>query len=386
MPINILRMKRFFLILTLATTFLVSCGGGVKTSVEGRFVSDEELVVTLERISDGYDSVDKIGEQMLSHNGSFEFEFDVEADASPRLYRLCFSNGIRPITIVVAPGDDIYVDSVGNLFLNYKVKGSEESALIESFNKEYFALVDKLAALSEQMSLANADMLKLNQEAYKTAESAMQAQLRFVASHSSSIAAFYATRQHVVEEYVPMLSGKGISKLHLETLKSGLETQYPESPYIALVQQEIDNAEALVALTSNIVEQSYPDIELDDMYKTMHRLSALDGKVVLLYFWSANIPLCNSINAELKGIYEEYHDKGFEVYHVCVDESRSLWIEAVRAQQHPWISVFGSTDPRVFSLYAVYQVPMAYIISRDGTMSICPLESDRLEKEIKKRL
>ena len=122
------------------------------------------------------------------------------------------------------------------------------------------------------------------------------------------------------------------------------------------------------------------------MYKKMHRLSELDGKVVLLYFWSAQIPLCNSINAELKTLYEKYHDKGFEVYHVSADENRALWIEATRAQEHPWISVFGSTDPTVFSLYAVYQVPMAYIISRDGTINICPLESKELEKQIKKRL
>jgi peroxiredoxin len=122
------------------------------------------------------------------------------------------------------------------------------------------------------------------------------------------------------------------------------------------------------------------------MYKNMHRLSELDGKVVLLYFWSAQIPLCNSINAELKDIYAKYHDKGFEVYHVSVDENRALWIEAARAQEHPWISVFGSTDPKVFSLYAVRQVPLAFIISRDGSIDICPLESESLEKEIKERL
>ena len=89
---------------------------------------------------------------------------------------------------------------------------------------------------------------------------------------------------------------------------------------------------------------------------------------------------------EIESMYEKYHDKGFEVYHVSADESRALWIEATRAQSHPWISVFGSTDPTVFSLYAVSQVPMAYIISRDGSIDICPLKIEELEKQIKKRL
>ena len=183
-----------------------------------------------------------------------------------------------------------------------------------------------------------------------------------------------------------MLRGKGISTPHLQSLKEGLAKAYPESPYIALLEREIANVEALVELAANLQQTSYPDIELDDMYKKMHRLSDLDGKVVLLYFWSAQIPLCNSINAELKTLYEKYHDEGFEVYHVSADENRALWIEATRAQEHPWISVFGSTDPKVFSLYAVHQVPMAYIISRDGSVDACPLEVESLEKEIKKRL
>ncbi len=380
-------MKRLVLFVSAVVVLLSSCAtSGVKTSVEGRFVCNEPLTVSLERISDNYDAVDKVAEALLEANGSFEFKFNVERHSSPRLYRLSFSNGLRPIMLVVAPGDDIYVDSVGNLFLNYKVKGSVESQLIEQFNKEYYASVDKLAKLSEQIALSNGNILKLNQEAYKAAESAMQAQMRFIGSHSSSIAAFYASRQHVVEEYVPMLNGKGITVLHLQTLMEGLAKAYPESPYIAVLEREIANVEALEELTSNIKEESYPDIELDDMYKTMHRLSDLDGQVVLLYFWSAQIPLCNSINAELKDLYSKYHDKGFEVYHVSADESRSLWIEATRVQQHPWISVFGSTDPRVFSLFAVNQVPMAYIISRDGSIEICPLIKESLEKEIKKRL
>ena len=380
-------MKRVLLLIVAVVSLLTSCAtSGVKTTIEGRFVCNEELVVTLERISDAYDSVTKVAEVTLPSDGSFEFKFDVERGASPRLYRLCFSNGVRPITLVVAPGDDIYVDSLGNLFLNYKVKGSEESALIESFNKEYFAAADRLASLSEQIALAQNNILKLNQEAYKAAEEAMRVQLRFVGSHPASVAAFYASRQHVVEEYVPMLQGRGISTLHLLSIKEGLEKAYPESPYIAILEREIADVEAFVELTNNIQETSYPDIELDDMYKNMHRLSELDGKVVLLYFWSAQIPLCNSINAELKPLYKKYHDEGFEIYHVSADENRALWIEATRAQEHPWISVFGSTDPKVFSLYAVHQVPMAYISSRDGSVDACPLEVESLEKEIKKRL
>lgn len=382
-------MKRLFYFATIIALAVAatSCSkSAVKSVVRGRFVTDRVDSVFLERISDDYDAVTRVGATRLSDDGSFEFKFAMDNATTPSLYRLSFDSNVRPITLVIAQGDDIYIDSVGDLFLNYEVQNSEESKLIEQFNKEYYASVDRLANLSEQIARGGNNVVQLNMQAYIAAKDAMQAQVRFVGSHQQSLAAFYASRQHVVEEYVPMLEGKGISTPHLQALKLGLEERYPESPYIKLLEGEIEEAQALALLAENVTETAYPNIVLDDMYKEKHSLSDLDGNVILLYFWSAELPLCNNINAELKELYEKYHEDGFEVYHVSVDGSRALWIEAVRAQQLPWTSLFGGNDPQLFTLYNIVELPMAYIISRDGTIDTCSLDPKTLESEIKSRI
>lgn len=382
-------MKRLFYFATIIALAVAatSCSkSAVKSVVRGRFVTDRVDSVFLERISDDYDAVTRVGATRLSDDGSFEFKFAMDNATTPSLYRLSFDSNVRPITLVIAQGDDIYIDSVGDLFLNYEVQNSEESKLIEQFNKEYYASVDRLANLSEQIARGGNNVVQLNMQAYIAAKDAMQAQVRFVGSHQQSLAAFYASRQHVVEEYVPMLEGKGISTPHLQALKLGLEEHYPESPYIKLLEGEIEEAQALALLAENVTETAYPNIVLDDMYKEKHSLSDLDGNVILLYFWSAELPLCNNINAELKELYEKYHEDGFEVYHVSVDGSRALWIEAVRAQQLPWTSLFGGNDPQLFTLYNIVELPMAYIISRDGTIDTCSLDPKTLESEIKSRI
>lgn len=382
-------MKRLFYFATIIALAVAatSCSeSAVKSVVRGRFVTDRVDSVFLERISDDYDAVTRVGATRLSDDGSFEFKFAMDNATTPSLYRLSFDSNVRPITLVIAQGDDIYIDSVGDLFLNYEVQNSEESKLIEQFNKEYYASVDRLANLSEQIARGGNNVVQLNMQAYIAAKDAMQAQVRFVGSHQQSLAAFYASRQHVVEEYVPMLEGKGISTPHLQALKLGLEERYPESPYIKLLESEIEDAQALALLAENVTETAYPNIVLDDMYKEKHSLSDLDGNVILLYFWSAELPLCNNINAELKELYEKYHEDGFEVYHVSVDGSRALWIEAVRAQQLPWTSLFGGNDPQLFTLYNIVELPMAYIISRDGTIDTCSLDPKTLESEIKSRI
>ena len=380
-------MKRLILALVAIATMLTSCATNeVKTTIEGRFVGNRVDSVFLEQVSDLYDAVNRLGGEALASDSSFKFEFKMAKDSSPRFFRLTFDSTIRPITLVVKPGDNIYLDSAGDIFLNYEVQNSEESKLIEEFNKEYFASVDRLAHLTERIANNEKGVSALSMQAYAAAKSAMQAQVRFVGSHQNTLAGFYAARQHVVEEYVPQLEGKGISLPHIQALKEGLEQSYPDSPFIALLERDLAQAQALADLAEKVVETSYPDITLEDMYKQQHSLSDYNGKVVLLYFWSAELAVCNNINAELKTLYEKYHDQGFEVFQVSADTERALWIEAVRAQQLPWTALYAGNEGRVFTLYSVAQLPMAYIISRDGTLTQCPLSSSELEKEIKKRL
>ena len=174
--------------------------------------------------------------------------------------------------------------------------------------------------------------------------------------------------------------------MHYRTVLEGLLERYPDSPYIAILEREIAEAEAISDLANRVEIAAHPEIELEDIYKQSHKLSDLDGKVVLLYFWLSESALCNNINAELKALYERYHGDGFEVYHVSADGDIAQWVEAVRQQGHPWISVYGGANADVFTLFNVQQLPMAYIIDRDGNINHTSLALDELEREIERRL
>lgn len=381
-----LRMKRF-LFGTIAALMLLSCSSDRathQTIVEGRFVGSNVDSVFLERVSDTFITPERIAATALADNGAFRFAFDIEEGTSPRFYKLSFTDSTRPVTLVIAPGDNIRLEAAGDIFLNYTVEGSDESALIREFNREYFAACDRLALIAE--SIANTSKAIPEREAYLAARNAIQAQVRFVGTHHDKLAAFYAMRHNVVEQYIPQLEGYGITLAHYNTVLEGITKSYPDSPYIAIIEREIADSEAIINLNNSITLCSYPDIELEDMYKAKHRLSSLDGKVVMLYFWTAESALCNNINAELKALYARYHDAGFEVYQVSADRDVAMWIEAVRQQRLPWLSLTAAERDDVFMLYNVAQLPMAYIIDREGNMSVAPLEMEALEEEIKKHL
>jgi hypothetical protein len=322
-------MKKLLFAITAMAIILSSCSKEpvANTTIEGRFVASGADSVYLERISDKFDMAEPMGAVAIKEDGSFGFDLTIAEEESPRFYRLTFAESSRPVTLVVAPGDKIKLESAGDIFVNYSVEGSEESALIREFNREYFASCDRLALIAENL---NSSSRYTEREAYRAAQEAIKSQVRFVGSHLQNLAALYAMRHAIAEQYIPQLDGYGITMAHYAAVLEGLKQRYPNSPYLSHLEREISEGEALIDVINKVELTSYPDIELEDMYRTKHRLASLSGGVTLLYFWISESALCNNINAELKALYERYHDQGFEVYHVSADSDEAVWIEAVR--------------------------------------------------------
>jgi peroxiredoxin len=336
------------------------------TSISGRFVGNNVDSVFLERISDKFDKSERVGAVALKEDGAFNFDLTIADGETPRFYRLTFSDNSRPVTLVVAPGDAIELESAGNIFLNYRVEGSEESALIAEFCHDYFASADELANIAENRIRESGSSVQLQRRAYELAREAMLSQVRFIGSHQGNLASIYALRHNVAEQYIPQLEGQGVNIVHYRSVLEGVKSAYPTSPYIAILERNIADSEAFARITEDVKEIKYPELELTDIYGTKHKLSELEGKVVLLYFWSALNVKCNNLNADLKALYKKYHDKGFEVYHVSVDSDKQMWIEATTSQQLPWPTLYTAGDVRVVDLYNVQKIPTTYIISREG--------------------
>ena len=146
--------------------------------------------------------------------------------------------------------------------------------------------------------------------------------------------------------------------------------------------------DAQISLLSQVSEASFPEIAQPDMYGKTQKLSDLEGKVILLHFWSAAIGNSNAFNADLKDIYAKYHDKGFEIYQVGVDTSKALWVNTVQQQQLPWITVcdFQGQDSPAVGAYNVTALPTNYLIDRSGNIVGKDFSGQKLEDAIKKNI
>lgn len=381
-------MKKIFVAIVLSLG-IVACSGdankadksGVPTTISGSLSGCDTDSLYLERFNADLNSVERIAATALTEDGNFELLVDVEQTG---FYRLAFDDESRPVVLVVAPGDNISVEAEGNVFNSYSVTGSEESALVCEFNHTYFGYCDAIMALlngSEEI-IDEAAV----REVYNLVTSAMEAQVKFIGTHSDKLAAFYAIRHTNAEEFIPALHGKGVNAVHRRTLLDKLRVSYPDSYAVAVLEQSVAEDEAISRLEGEITEIAYPEIELEDSYRISHRLSDLDGQVVVLYFWSSDNIDCLALNNELIKLYEEYHDAGLEVYQVSADIDRGLWIRTLRQQRLPWIAVYGGRNIEVFATYNVPELPTIYLIDREGNLTLCNADIDSVREGVAKLL
>ncbi len=92
------------------------------------------------------------------------------------------------------------------------------------------------------------------------------------------------------------------------------------------------------------------------------------GKHVLLVFWASWSSLsCDAVNKILP-VYQEYKDKGLELYMVSLDRSRDSWVKRMTDLHTAGIQVSDLKywDSPVVDAYKINQLPVLYLLDEEG--------------------
>lgn len=361
----------------LAVVAMVGCRSN-EVKISGRFVGLNSKMVYLEQMSAaGQSIVDSVA---LTSEGAYLFTLK-EVEVTPSLYNVIY--GGERIPLLVSRGEKIELNAMGSALANYTVSGSHESELLRKFNKSY--LENQLALNQIVLGYHKATPTKRKElsESYNNIYRTIKRnQISFIIENKGSIASVYALYQRLPGEQY--LSGAESDLIYYRTVADAVNEQYPLSPYMLTLSNDIARMEARISLMNSIETRTYPELEGKDMYGNEVALSSLDGNVVLVDFWSAESGSSNAFNAELKEIYEKYESRGFRVYQVSADLSKAVWVTAVQEQRLPWISVCdfkGEASP-MLRAYNVRKLPSNYLIDRKGNIIGKDLYSKALESKL----
>lgn len=374
-------MKNTFLALLCATLFCCSCSNN-DVRVGGKFFGLTAKSVYLEQMTaSGQTIIDSVE---LAKDGSYRFVIK-NAPKTPSIYNIIYNN--ERIPLLLTAGESVTVGSMGSVLANYTVSGSEESELLREFNREYITgmqeLNAKVAAYAEAGESLKTEIAQLYTAKLREIK---RNQISFIIKNKSAIAAVYALYQRLPDEKYLVNSESDL--IYFRTVADAVSKRYPTSPFVVTLRNDVARMEAQTSLLNTIEERDYPDIVADDMYGKQVKLSELEGNVILVDFWAAELGNSNALNADLKNIYEKYEADGFRVYQVSFDTSKATWIKAVQEQKLPWVSVCdfrGQASP-IMGVYNVRSLPSNYLIDRSGRIVAKNVYSDALEEQLKKIL
>lgn len=358
-------------VLSLAVMAFFSCGGNDaategKVQITGKIENAPAGLVVLTQYTDSRPKV--LDTLEVDSEGAFSYDLEV---TTPTFYELNLY-GQRAVKLALFKEN---VDVKYNFSdpASLQIEGSEDSKemlKLEKLMEEYQLTVNKLnEQYYEAMSKNDTETIKRIQLDAMTLESQQAEKVKeMINSMGDSFASLAA---------VGLLNPKSDFPF-IDELITKLNANYPGTSSIMQMKQQLDEMRALS------VGQVAPDFELPDPNGKMVKLSDLRGKYVLIDFWAAWCKPCRQENPNVVRLYNQYKDKGFEVFGVSLDRTKEDWVKAIADDQLTWTHV---SDLKYFNsaaaeLYKIDAIPATYMIDPDGKIIARDLRGPSLENKL----
>ena len=357
------RFSRFFIFAAVAV-LVAACTGGARVEVSLDGAPSADVVVKLLNVNK-YEVLDTIKTDAAGH---LVYKVDVEKGQPEFVY--LFHNDVKVASLLLEAGDKVSVtaDTLGN----YSVTGSPESEKLAQVEKDYAAVHHTLNVLADKLATASgADAEQLRKQLGQAYIDYYRNCVRYIMTNSRSLTVVPVLFQNFGYE-LPVFA-QSTDAIHFRNVADTLEMVYPESRYVKALRKEADLRFGYLELESRLSSADvigYPEVNLPDIQGNKVKLSEVDSKVIMVYFWTSSDASQKMFNLDvLKSVYDDFHKRGFEIYQVAIDPDKAQWAKVVREQKLPWINVCdgrGAQSPYIIQ-YNLAALPATYIIC-DGEL------------------
>ena len=361
------KIARNAAVLSCIAAMAAGCCKSAKLFVEVTGAPESEIVLMQQNVNK-YDVLDTV-----KTDASGKFSFKVKMDKGDPDFVYLYRNGRKLSSLLLSAGDRVSVtaDTTGN----YTVSGSEESEKLMQVDKDYSAFTETMDSIASAINAAGDDekaVAELSRKMTRTYMDYYRKCVRYVMENSRSLTVIPVFYQTVSDSFY--VFSQDTDALHFKNVADSLTTVYPDSKYVRALRQEADSRSKRLELRVRMQTAEsvgYLDVEMPDTRGQKVRISDLDAKAVLLYFWSPDDALQKMFNLDvMKKVYADYRGKGLEIYQVAIAVDKPAWARIVSAQGLEWTNVcdgLGQNSP-VVGMYNITKLP-AYFLIADGALS-----------------
>ncbi len=359
-------MRNYKLILAAAAILAAASSCSDKVRVDGVLTGAPDSKVVFKRLAGaGLNVLDTV---KTDASGAYSYKMDIAAGQPEFIY--VFHDDTKVASLLLQKGDKVKV--VADIEGGFSVEGSEESVKLKEVEDDFSAFLKDFSSAVDAGDTPAASRKYV--EYYRS-------RIKYIMDNSKSLTSIPVLFQKINDDF-PVFS-QSTDAVHFRAVHDSLMTLYPDSKYVAALSSEAEkrfNVLALEQKLSSANEAGFPDAELPSIDGKKVKISDIDSKVVLVYFWQAADAAQKMFNQDvLIPLYKTYHPKGLEIYSVSLDTDKGVWASTVKSQELPWINVcdgLGAASPIVFTYNLTKGLPMAYLIE-DGNLNPTTISTDK---------
>jgi hypothetical protein len=345
------------------------------TVIVGLVEGGGEKTISLERLDVNRTIV--VDSVITKKDGSFSFKTRLE---EPELYILKYEPG-EILNLLLAPGEKVTISTTSESFgSGYRIDGSEESEmirlLVEHLNQTRSDL-DSLLILADSINDQESPQMDLIRNAYaQTIVKQKRYTIKYLVENMGSLSSVYALYQKYDEES-PVL-GDESDLQYFKAVADSLDKTHPNSSLTKSLRTDIERREVQFEQTRQLntlldmagEPAGMLDLSIPDREGIEVTLSSLKGKVILVAFWASGNDASIQALLQLKSTYNLYHERGFEIYAISLDNDKISWMNAMDFNEFNWINVseLSYPDSQANLYYNVTTLPSTFLINREGDL------------------
>ena len=251
--------------------------------------------------------------------------------------------------------DVVFVGDMNNP-QDVEIMASETQAELDAYNKQVNQFDKQITELyiAMQQAFNNEDSMIQVDSLNKVGTALMEQQDGFrdeyIKAHPESFVAHYildgAKQDYPVDQLKEMVGAFTTESIYRDHINE----------YIASMER-LEVGQPFIDFTLNTKEGE--NVSLAEVIA--------QNKVTMVDFWASWCGPCRHENPVVKAAYEQFHELGFDVVGISVDQDEAKWLQAVEEDQLPWTQVRDSEN-KVSEDYMIYYIPSNFLFDQNGIM------------------